>query len=232
MASLITHINNLLGVKIRDEQLLHKAFMHTSYVNENRHKKLKSNERLEFLGDTVLELIVSNYLYHFYPEETEGNLSRMRAQLVSEPSLARLARSNQFQQYILLGKGEQKSGGQNRDSILADCFEAFLGAVYLDQGLNICQQILEDQLLKEHTTLLKQLNRDYKTLFQEFVQAKGAVNIEYRLLKQSGPDHMQTFEIGLFVNQKQMSKGIGKSKKQAEIQAAKTAYEFLIGENV
>lgn len=230
MSLLIKHLEAILNIEIKDESLFKRAFMHKSYVNEQKHKLLESNERLEFLGDAVLEIITSDYLYKFYPNEPEGSLSRTRAQLVREPSLALLARKNQFHKFIQLGKGESSSGGNNRDSILADCFEAFLGATYLEQGIDVVTEFLNNQLLKNHQQLLKQLNLDYKTLFQEKAQTHGSVLIEYRLISKQGPDHNQIFEMGLFVDDKLMSRGKGNSKKQAEIQAAKIAYQHLIGE--
>lgn len=230
MSLLIKHLEAILNIEIKDESLFKRAFMHKSFVNEQKHKLLESNERLEFLGDAVLEIITSDYLYKFYPNEPEGSLSRTRAQLVREPSLALLARKNQFHKFIQLGKGESSSGGNNRDSILADCFEAFLGATYLEQGIEVVTEFLNNQLLKNHQQLLKQLNLDYKTLFQEKAQTHGSVLIEYRLISKQGPDHNQIFEMGLFVDEKLMSRGKGNSKKQAEIQAAKIAYQHLIGE--
>lgn len=230
MSLLIKHLENILGIDIEDEALFKRAFMHKSYVNEQKNHLLESNERLEFLGDAVLEIIVSDYLYNFYPEEPEGTLSRTRAQLVREPSLALLARKNDFHEYIQLGKGESASGGNHRDSILADCFEAFLGATYLEQGIDVVTNFLNKQLLLNHQDILKQVNLDYKTLFQEKAQTHGTVLIEYRLISKKGPDHNQIFEMGLFVDDKLISRGKGNSKKQAEIQAAKIAYLHIIGE--
>lgn len=230
MSKLIKHLNSLLTFKINNDLLYKRAFMHKSYVNEQRYKLLESNERLEFLGDAVLEIVVSDYLYKHYPNEPEGNLSRMRAQLVREPSLALLARHNQFPEYIQLGKGERASGGNHRDSILSDCFEAVLGAIYLDQGIEAVREFLASQLLDNHRQIIKQINQDYKTMFQELAQVNGSVMIEYRLLSKDGPDHHQTFEMGLYVDNKLLSSAKGNSKKQAEIEAAKIAYQQLIGE--
>ena len=230
MNKLIKHLNSLLTFKIKNDMLYKRAFMHKSYVNEQRYKLLESNERLEFLGDAVLEIVVSDYLYKYYPNEPEGNLSRMRAQLVREPSLAMLARQNQFPEYIQLGKGERASGGNHRDSILSDCFEAVLGAIYLDQGIEAVREFLASQLLDNHQQIIKQINQDYKTMFQELAQINGSVMIEYRLLSKQGPDHHQTFEMGLYVDNKLLSSAKGNSKKQAEIEAAKIAYQQLIGE--
>lgn len=230
MSKLIKHLNRILNLNIKNEILYKRAFMHKSYVNEQRYKLLESNERLEFLGDAVLEIIVSDYLYNYYPNEPEGNLSRMRAQLVREPSLALLARHNNFPDFIQLGKGEQASGGNQRDSILSDCFEAVLGAIYLDQGIEKVKKFLDHQLLDNHQQIIKQINQDYKTMFQELVQVNGTVKIEYKLLSKEGPDHNQTFKMGLYVDGNLLSSAQGNSKKQAEIQAAKIAYQQYIGE--
>ncbi|WP_124057683.1 ribonuclease III [Vaginisenegalia massiliensis] len=225
--SIIFHVEHLLGIKLNHPRLVETAFQHTSYVNEAHNSKLVSNERLEFLGDAVLELVVSAFLYHEYPNDPEGKLTRLRAQLVCEPSLAYLARSVHFDDYIRLGKGELATGGKQRDSIISDCFEAFLGAIYLDQGLECVQTWLFDLMLKNHRQLLTQVNQDYKTLFQERVQQKGSVNIQYQVENQEGPAHDQLFTVGLYVNQVLLAKGQGRSKKIAEMKAAQTALNFV-----
>lgn len=223
MKPLIQHLKESLKIPINDPALIKRAFYHTSYINEQLNRKLQSNERLEFLGDAVLELIVSQYLYKTYPKEPEGKLTKLRAQLVREPSLAHLARTLNFDAYILLGKGEASSGGNQRDSILSDCFEAFLGAVYLDSGMETTIQVLEPTLLEPHLEILAITNKDHKTSFQELAQKAGNVQIEYRVLEQEGPAHRQTFKAGLFLNQKLLAQGVGQSKKEAEMQAAKKA---------
>ena len=220
-------IKKRTGIQFKNARLLETAFQHTSFVNERAAKKLEHNERLEFLGDAVLEVIVSDFLFHEYPDKPEGQLTRMRAQLVKEESLAFLARKYQFNRQIRLGKGELASGGNERDSILADCFEAFLGAVYLDQGMDVARAWLDESLLKPHRTILTKINLDYKTLFQERAQQKGAVQIRYELIEQSGPAHNQVFTMGLYLNDQLVSKGSGKSKKQAEMQAAEQAYALV-----
>ena len=220
-------IKKRTGIQFKNARLLETAFQHTSFVNERAAKKLDHNERLEFLGDAVLEVIVSDFLFHEYPDKPEGQLTRMRAQLVREESLAFLARKYQFNRQIRLGKGELASGGNERDSILADCFEAFLGAVYLDQGMDVARAWLDESLLKPHRTILTKINLDYKTLFQERAQQKGAVQIRYELIEQSGPAHNQVFTMGLYLNDQLVSKGSGKSKKQAEMQAAEQAYALV-----
>lgn len=224
---MIAHIETIFNLKFTNPNLLITAFQHTSFVNERNNPNLQHNERLEFLGDAVLEIITSDYLYHRYPKKPEGELSRLRAQLVREESLAYLARKFQFNQFIRLGRGELSSGGQNRNSILADCFEAFLGAFYLDQGMANVKVFLTQVLLDEHQQILSTVNQDFKTLFQEKVQQKGNVQIQYELLEQKGPAHDQVFKMGLYVNKQLIATGVGKTKKQAEMQAAQTGYDLF-----
>lgn len=225
----INYLNNKLNITINDQALVLQALRHTSYVNEGRKPAYTSNERLEFLGDAVLELAVSDYLYHQYPQESEGFLTRLRAQLVREESLAYIARQNKLNRYIRLGKGEAANHGHERDSILADALEALLGALYLDQGMGVAVSFLTQELLDHHQDITRKLHQDYKTMYQELVQQQGSVMIEYRLLNQSGPAHNQTFEMGLYVNGVFQSQGRGKSKKNAEMEAAKRAYEAARG---
>lgn len=228
MEDLLSHISHFFDIKIQNPDLFKTAFRHTSFVNEynarHRQEKLESNERLEYLGDAVLELLVSQFLFDAYPDQPEGFLSRTRASLVQEEALAKLAKLMKFDVFIQLGKGEKASGGQYRFSILADCFEAFLGALYLDQGLNRVKKLLDDYLLKDHQAFLKEIHKDYKTLLQEKLQAEGQADIQYQLVKESGPDHARVFEMALYLNGQCLAKGQGRSKKQAEMQAAKTAY--------
>lgn len=207
------------------KELLETAFRHTSYVNEHASYHYTSNERLEFLGDAVIEIVVSDYLYNHYPNEAEGVLSRMRAQLVCEASLAYLAKENHLDDYLKLGRGEENNGGRQRDSILADCFEAFIGAIYLDQGVEIASGLLHTIMLNQVSNLLNHVTKDYKTLYQEAMQTKGQVDIQYVLLDQTGPDHNREFTIGLFLNDQQVATGKGRNKKQAETQAAQQAYQ-------
>lgn len=223
MKSLIQHLQEELNISINNPAIIKRAFYHTSYINEQSSRKLESNERLEFLGDAVLELIVSQYLYVTYPQESEGKLTKLRAQLVREPTLAYLARSLHLERYILLGKGEASAGGNQRDSILSDCFEAFLGAVYLDSGMETAYHVLKQVLLNSHIEILGITNKDHKTTFQELAQQSGNAQIEYQILDQTGPAHNQTFTAGLFLNQKLLAQGTGKNKKEAEMQAAKKA---------
>lgn len=223
----IRDIQTQLALTFHNPVLAMTAFTHTSFVNEHAHQQLESNERLEFLGDAVLEILVSEFLYKTYPTLPEGQLTRMRAQLVCEPSLAYLTKTLEFDQVLKLGNGEEASGGRQRDSILADCFEAFLGAIYLDQGLDVARNYLHRVMLSRHQALLNQIAQDYKTLFQERVQQNGAVTIQYRLIKQVGPAHDILFEMGLYVNDELIAVGQGRNKKAAQVQAAQNALHYV-----
>lgn len=225
--TVIKKIEQALEIKIKQPELIRTAFRHSSYANEQKHRQIEHNERLEFLGDAVLEMVTSDYLYHYYHNEPEGFLSRMRATLVREESLAFLAKRNHFDQYLQLGHGEEANGGRQRHSILADSFEAFLGALYLDQGYDTAAKFLHEQLLINHKLLLTDDKHDYKTAIQERLQQKGSIQIQYRLLNQTGPAHKQTFESGLYVNGQLITTGIGKTKKLSEREAAKKAFEFV-----
>lgn len=225
MGTIAKHIAQHLAIQFQDDTLLQTAFRHTSYVNEQLNQLLEHNERLEFLGDAVLEVLTSEFLYQHYPKHSEGQLTRLRAQLVCEASLSYLARQLAFDTYLQLGKGEERNGGRERDSILADCFEAFLGALYLDSGMESVRNFLKREMFSQHEWLIQQISKDYKTLFQERVQQKGKVLIQYQLLEQSGPAHALIFKVGLYVNGELVAIGTGKNKKQAEMQAAQSAYQ-------
>ena len=220
-SQVVRMLEKQLNLVFHNPELVQQAFRHTSYVNEQASKQLQHNERLEFLGDAVLELLVSDFLYQTYPALPEGKLTRMRAQLVREESLATLARQLRFDHYLQLGKGEELSGGRERNSILADCFEAFLGAVFEDCGMEVAKAYLNQVMLQHHQTLISQVSQDHKTMFQERVQQQGSVTIQYRLLEQKGPAHAQQFKIGLYVADQLIATGEGKSKKMAEMAAAK-----------
>jgi ribonuclease III len=204
-----------------------QALTHSSYAYEKGHQRLH-NERLEFLGDAVLELIISDYLYNKYHNIAEGKLTKLRADLVCEASLARLAFDLNLGQYLRLGKGEIYSGGFSRPSLLADAVEALIGANYLDQGLEKCRQNVLDifnpilQDLQEGV-----IRRDYKTLLQEFTQARYAVTPIYRIIRESGPDHDKTFEAEVLLSSEPVGAGAGHSKKEAEQAAAKEAWNLL-----
>lgn len=225
--SLIAHLEDILGQKTKDVHYYQTAFNHSSYVNEHPGKGLKNNERLEFLGDSVLELAVSEYLFNLYQDKAEGDLTRLRAQLVREESLAYLARELSFDRYILMGRGEMEHGGNQRNSVLADVFEAFLGATYLDLGYQMVADYIDQLMDQEMDYLINALNKDHKTAFQELAQQQGAVEIDYRIEQQAGPAHDQTFTVGLYLNQQRIATGEGKSRKAAETAAAQRACQCM-----
>ena len=211
-----------IGYHFQNRKLLVQALTHSSYENEKKLGKLGCNERLEFLGDAVLELISSDFLYHRFPGIPEGELTKKRASMVCEPSLAFCAREFGLPQYLLLGKGEDMTGGRNRDSIVSDATEALLGAIYLDGGFASAKEFVLSFILNdiEH----KQLFFDSKTILQEIVQEKGSQPIEYRLIKEEGPDHNKSFTVEAIVSGRTQGQGTGHTKKAAE-QAA--AYEAI-----
>ncbi|RED65970.1 ribonuclease III [Cohnella lupini] len=211
------------GLTFRNPALLKQAFTHTSYVNEQRGARIADNERLEFLGDAVLQLTVSEYLYRIYPDSPEGEMTRLRASIVCEPSLVRFAEALDFGQVVLLGKGEEQTGGRTRPSLLADAFEAFLGALYLDQGLNAVRAFLERHLF----SLLPQDGqaplKDFKTELQEKVQQLSMGALDYRIVEERGPAHDREFVAMVAIGKQRLGKGIGRSKKEAEQRAASQA---------
>ncbi|MBJ8349564.1 ribonuclease III [Streptococcus zalophi] len=225
MRGLDKKLKNDFGIVFHNKKILKTAFTHTSYANEHRLLKISHNERLEFLGDAVLQMIISHYLFRKYPKKAEGDLSKMRSMIVREESLAGFSRFCEFDKYIRLGKGEEKSGGRNRDTILGDLFEAFLGALLLDSGVEAVESFLGQVMipLVEEGKFERVL--DYKTNFQELLQSQGDVLIDYQVVKESGPAHAKTFEVVVLVDNKEVSSGVGKSKKLAEQEAAKNALE-------
>ena len=208
-----------------DETLLETAFTHTSYANEHRLLKISHNERLEFLGDAVLQLIISEYLYTKYPKKPEGDLSKLRSMIVREESLAGFARDCQFDQFIKLGRGEEKSGGRNRDTILGDLFEAFLGALLLDKGVEAVKSFLYQVMIPKVEAGDFERVTDYKTKLQELLQINGDVEITYQVVSETGPAHAKNFEVAVLINGRKSGQGQGRSKKLAEQEAAKNAFE-------
>ena len=218
-------LEQTIGYTFHNKKLLKQAMTHSSYANEKKLGKLGCNERLEFLGDAVLELISSDVLYARFPKIPEGELTKKRASLVCEPSLAYCARQFDLPKYLLLGKGEDMTGGRMRDSIVSDATEALLGAIYLDGGFEnardfVLRFILNDM---EH----KQLFYDSKTILQELVQEKGKLSVEYFLTGESGPDHNKQFSVEVCVNGTVLGRGTGHTKKAAEQAAAYQAIRKL-----
>ena len=216
-----------LNLKIKDEHLIQNAFVHRSYLNESR-EFANSNERLEYLGDAVLELATSHYLYNTYPDFQEGMLTNMRAALVRTESLGETALALGFDQLLLMSKGEEATGGRSNRSILADTFEAFLGALYLDQGYESCVQILSVHLFHKAATVLKaETYKDNKSLLQEIAQSRYKATPLYNLLSEAGPDHDKEFVMQVSIADKLYKEGRGKSKQTAQEDAAKNTLEMI-----
>ncbi|WP_122646186.1 ribonuclease III [Enterococcus mediterraneensis] len=223
---LTTELKEKFGIVFHDVNLLEQAFTHSSYVNEHRHLHLSDNERLEFLGDAVLELLVSQYLYRELPLP-EGKLTKLRAAIVREESLAQFAQECHFDRSIKLGKGEERSGGRTRPSLLCDLFEAFLGALYLDQGLEAVEKFLTHVVFPKVQAGAFSHEMDYKTRLQEVLQKSGDVVIDYRLIFEEGPAHERIFGTEVYCDGKLIGQGQGKSKKLAEQDAAAKALAHL-----
>ena len=208
----------VIGYQFQNKNLLRQALTHSSYANEKHMHRLSDNERLEFLGDAVLELVTSNYLYRTYTKEPEGKLSKIRASLVCEPTLAGCARDINLGKYVLLSKGEDMTGGRSRDSILSDAFEAVIGAIYLDQGIETATKFIETYLFKDVEN--KVLFFDAKTNLQEIVQGEGKGRLKYVLVGEEGPDHAKIFTVEARLGENVIGTGSGHSKKSAEQHAA------------
>ncbi len=216
-----------IGFTFSDISLLKQAFTHSSYVNEHRRKPYEDNERLEFLGDAVLELTVSQFLYKNFRTMSEGELTKMRAAIVCEPSLVKFATELSFGPLILLGKGEEMTGGRERPALLADVFEAFIGALYLDQGLDAVIEFLKQWVYpKIHDGAFSHV-MDYKSQLQELVQKDGVGVLEYRILQEKGPAHNREFVAKVSLNGTDFGTGKGRSKKEAEQHAAQQALIHL-----
>ena len=225
---MIKDLETAIGYHFGNITLLQNALAHSSYANERWHDSLKSNERLEFLGDSILGMIVAEYLYEKYPNRPEGELSRMRADMVCETSLAKIAEKIGLGKHLLLGNGEEQGGGRNRPSILADAVESVIAASFLDGGMEAAKAfVYKFVLCNVPETKLK--NTDYKTMLQERVQKKKNQVLAYEMVDQSGPDHDKQFVVAVSLNGQIVGKGIGSSKKRAEQDAARTAMETLYG---
>lgn len=215
-----------LNLKFKNKDLLTQAFVHRSYLNENPDFPLFHNERLEFLGDAVLELVVTEELYKEYPKKSEGELTNWRAALVNSKILSEIADELGFNDFLLLSRGETKELGKSRKYILANTFEAMIGAIYLDQGYGVCRDLIKKHLIKELPLIIeKGLYKDAKSLFQEEAQEKVEITPTYKVLKEWGPDHAKHFIIGVFLEKELIAEGEGSSKQEAEDEAAKKALE-------
>ena len=218
----------LIGYQFKNEQLLKQALTHSSYANEKHLKKLSDNERLEFLGDAVLELVSSEFLFSHYPKLTEGQLTKLRASIVCEPTLAMCTDEIHLGEYLFLGKGEDQTGGRQRKSVLSDALEAVIGAIYLDGGFANAKEFVLKYIMTdiEH----KHLFYDSKTILQEVVQGEHE-QLTYVLLEEHGPDHDKTFTVGVLIGRREISTGTGHTKKAAEQEAAYKALLLLKSEN-
>ena len=223
---MIKDLDTAIGYRFQNIQLLQNALTHSSYANERWHNSLLSNERLEFLGDSVLGMLVAEYLYHNFPNRPEGELTRMRADMVCEQTLAAAANRIGLGEHLLLGHGEEQGGGRNRDSILADAMESVIAASFLDGGISAALQIVQKYILVE-VPVTKLHNVDYKTRLQELVQQKKNQVLSYALVGQSGPDHDKKFDVEVSLNGNVVGSGSGSSKKRAEQDAARAAIEKL-----
>lgn len=212
-----------IGIQFQNEKLLKQAFTHSSYVNEHRRKPYEDNERLEFLGDAVLELTVSQFLYKKYPMMSEGELTKLRAAVVCEPSLVEFANQLNFGEVVLLGKGEEMTGGRSRPALLADVFEAFIGALYLDKGIETVLSFLEDVVFPKIDAGAFSHVMDFKSQLQELVQRDASGTLEYKILSETGPAHNREFESLVALNGNELGTGKGRSKKEAEQHAAQMA---------
>ena len=214
-----------LGYEFKNIKLLKKALTHTSYAYDN---KVESNEKLEFLGDSILEFVSSEYLYENYTKLKEGEMTKVRATVVCEKSLYKVAKMHNFSDFLYLGKSEKMSGGKTRPAILADSVEAIIAAMFLDGGLEPVKKFIIENLKDDIESATKHVGiKDYKTVLQEKLQEHGEVLIQYNIINEKGPDHDKSFESEVKCNGKVLATGSGKSKKQAEMQAAKKALEKL-----
>ena len=208
-----------IGYSFKEKRLLRQAMTHSAFANEHNIDKLRCNERLEFLGDAVLEVVSSDFLYHRYADKPEGELTKIRASVVCEPTLAFCASEIELGSYLMLGKGEESTGGRNRNSVVSDAMEALIGAIYLDGGFANAKEFVHQFVLNdlEH----KQLFYDSKTILQEIVQAReNEEALEYEILKESGPDHNKVFEVRAVLGGQEIGRGTGRTKKAAEQVAA------------
>ncbi len=224
----LNKIEEKIGYTFNNKSNIGLALTHSSYANEKKNRNLQSNERIEFLGDSVLNLIVSDHLYNNYEELSEGELTKMRASIVCEQTLSDCAKKLDLGDYVLLGKGEELSGGRSRNALLCDLFESIIGVVYLDGGFEPARKFVYKSLEKAFNDARDgRLFTDYKTALQETAQKKGDTHIRYKIVNESGPDHDKTYFSQVSINKSIKGKGAGKSKKEAEQNAAKEALKTI-----
>lgn len=218
MKDKLEELESRIGYHFQNTDLLRTAMTHSSYINEHHLEKHQSNERLEFLGDAVLELVSSEFLYKEHPKVSEGELTRTRASMVCEPSLAFCARDLELGSYLLLGKGEEATGGRERESVTSDAMEALIGAIYLDSGFTSAKEFIHKYVLSDLEN--KKLFFDSKSILQEIVQAQEGKNVVYQLLREEGPDHNKRFFVEVYIADVCYGTGKGRTKKAAEQEAA------------
>lgn len=224
----IEEFENIIGIKFNNRKYINVALTHSSYANQHNLTYNDHNERLEFLGDSILSMIVSEYLFKKYSTKHEGKLTRIRAGVVCEGSLAEVSRNLNVNKYLRIGKGEELSGGRNKDSLLADSCEAIIAAIYLDLGIEKAKEFILKNLYKKIDIISTKKNyNDYKSKLQEYVQKNLLCTIKYVVTKENGPAHDKTFEIDVFLDNKCYGKGQGKSKKEAEQASAYQALKAL-----
>ena len=216
----MTDLEQKLEYRFRDRTLLENALRHSSYANESRDRSVTSNERLEFLGDSVLGFVTAKYLYHHFPDLPEGKMTRLRAELVCEQALHKVAVELELGRCLRLGKGEENTGGRTRPSILADAVEATIAAMYLDGGLEVAEHFILTRVLDDLDRGMPVRNSDNKTCLQELVQQKSGQTLNYAVTGESGPDHCKQFTVTVYVNGEPVGEGIGRTKKEAEQAAA------------
>lgn len=219
----IAAIEELLGYVFADKQLLTLAFVHRSYVNENKELIREHNERLEFLGDSVLGLLVADYLYNYLPTNTEGDLSHLRSRLVEGACCVLFINKLNIERFLLLGKGERRNDGRGRGSILADLFEAIIGAIYLDGGIGAASRFFFGHFQNEIEGILKEPLRNWKAELQDYSQKKIQETPLYKVISETGPDHSKVFLVSVWINDQEVGRGEGASKKEAQQEAAKQA---------
>lgn len=220
-------IERKVNIKYKNRELLKTAFTHRSYLNESKEPNIKSNERLEFLGDAVLQFLSSQYIFSKYPDLPEGELTNLRSHIVNTESLSAESKRLNFDNYLLISKGEKNTAATSA-YIMANAFEAFLGSLYLDQNIDVCNKFLHDNLFYKADELIKEGNlKDPKSLYQEIAQEKFNITPNYEVISEVGPDHEKEFVVGLYLDTKLVSKGSGASKRKAQQDAAKKALNNL-----
>lgn len=221
----VSEVENRIGYAFKQKELLKQAITHSSFINELKINKWDSYQRLEYLGDAVLELSISEYLFHNHPDMSEGKMSKLRASMVCEQALAFCAKDIQLGEFILLGKGEESGGGRERNSIISDVFEAIVGAVYIDGGFEEAKKFVAKYVLEDIGE--RQLFVDSKSILQEMVQAESQSKLQYKLIGECGPEHNKEFEVAVYIDNQCMATAIGHNKKDAEQKAAYSALKEL-----